>query len=262
MIAEIPFQDYSSSVAKAFDQIHAPAVLAKQALILVKPNLVTASPFPVTTSSEMCRAVVNYIRKNAPEANIVLAEGCGSMHHETAHVFEELGYAELAEELGIELVDLNHAPVVTNFNPDCAVYPEMTLPEIAFTHFIVSVPVLKRHSLAGTSGALKNMMGFLPPSHYAGPGGSWKKAAFHARIHQSIRELCRYRAPDLSIMDATVGLAEYHLGGATCNPPINRILASFDPWAMDRRAGELLGLNWRGVGHLRHEHARRRPCSR
>lgn len=251
MLAEIPFQDYSSSVAKALDEIAAAGVLTSQARVLVKPNLVAPFPFPVTTPSEMCLAVVKHIQHVAPGARIVIAEGCGSMHHETAHVFECLGYAKLAEGLGTELVDLNHAPTVTLANHTCSMFPEMTLPEIAFTHFIVSVPVLKRHSLAQITGTLKNMMGFLPPSRFSGRGGSWKKAAFHVKMQQSIKELCQYRTPDLSIMDATVGLAEHHLGGATCNPPVNRILASFDPLAMDRHAAGLLGLNWRDIGHLR-----------
>lgn len=253
MLAEIPFREYASSVAKALDEIDAARVLANHERILVKPNLVAPFPFPVTTHPDMCRAVVKYIQQAAPEASIVIAEGCGSMHHETAHVFERLGYARLAEELGTGLVDLNNAPTVTMANPACSLFPEMTLPEMAFTHLIVSVPVLKRHSLARITGTLKNMMGFLPPSRYSGAGGSWKKAAFHMKMHQSIKELCQYRTPDLSIMDATVGLAEHYLGGAACNPPVNRILASFDPLAMDRRAAGLLGLDWRDIGHLRRE---------
>lgn len=251
MLAEILFQDYSSSVAKALDQINAAEVLANQSKILVKPNLVTSSPFPVTTPPEMCLAVIEYVQGVAPGASIVIAEGCGSVHHETINIFEHLGYAELAKDLGVRLMDLNHAPTVTILNDDCSMFPEMTLPEIAFTHYIISVPVLKRHSLAQITGTLKNMMGFLPPSRYSGAGGSWKKAAFHSNMQQSIKELCKYRTPDLSIMDATVGLADHHLGGATCDPPINRILASFDPFAMDRRAAALLGLDWRKVDHLR-----------
>ena len=51
-------------------------------------------------------------------------------------------------------------------------------------------------------------------------------------------------------MDATVGLADYHLGGARSQPPVNRILASRDARALDRQAADLLGMDWRQVGHL------------
>jgi len=124
-----------------------------------------------------------------------------------------------------------------------------TSAHIATTHFIISVPVLKAHSLALMTGSMKNMMGFAPPRHYQ-QGGHWKKSAFHAHMHESVIELNRYRAPELSVMDASVGLREYHLGGAHCSPPANRILASLDARALDRRAAGLLGLDWRRVPHL------------
>jgi uncharacterized protein (DUF362 family) len=127
----------------------------------------------------------------------------------------------------------------------------MHLPEIAFTHTIISVPVLKAHSLAGITGTLKNMLGFAPPAHYSGRYGGWKKAVFHGRMQQSIVDLNRYIAPDLTIMDASVGMAEYHLGGPECDPPVARIVAGCNPWAVDRAAARLLGLDWRDIGHVR-----------
>ena len=51
-------------------------------------------------------------------------------------------------------------------------------------------------------------------------------------------------------MDATVGLAEFHLGGAHCDPPLGRLIAGTDPLAIDRRGAELLGLDWRDIPHL------------
>ncbi|MFC1592325.1 DUF362 domain-containing protein, partial [Thermodesulfobacteriota bacterium] len=58
------------------------------------------------------------------------------------------------------------------------------------------------------------------------------------------------RTPDLSLMDATIGLAEYHLGGRRCEPPVNMLLAGDDPVAVDRKAAELLGLDWHRIPHL------------
>ena len=94
------------------------------------------------------------------------------------------------------------------------------------------------------------MMGVVPPRHYAGRHGTWKKALFHEHLDNAICELNRYRSPDFTVIDATIGLAEFHLGGARCNPPVNRILAGADACAVDREASTLLGLDWRRVGHL------------
>jgi hypothetical protein len=51
-------------------------------------------------------------------------------------------------------------------------------------------------------------------------------------------------------MDCSIGMAEFHLGGAQCDPPINRIIAGFNPWEVDREAAGLLRLNWEDIGHI------------
>lgn len=58
------------------------------------------------------------------------------------------------------------------------VHKEMYLPQLIETHFIISVPVLKAHSLAEITGSMKNMMGLLPPKHYKGKYGIWNKSIF------------------------------------------------------------------------------------
>jgi uncharacterized protein (DUF362 family) len=95
------------------------------------------------------------------------------------------------------------------------------------------------------------MMGFAPPEHYSG-GGFWKKAIFHSNMQDSLIELNRYIVPDLTLMDAGVGLSEYHLGGPECDPPVNRLLAGTDPFAVDQAAARLLGLDPDKIPHIRH----------
>ena len=247
--AEIAFTSFAESVPQALDAIGAAGVLQKQKAVLVKPNLINASPPPITTPVECVEAVVGYVRASS-DAAIVIGEGCGDAHLETDEVFDRLGYRELAERLGVELVDLNHAPLVKLEDERCQVFPEMYLPEIAMSHYLISVPVLKAHSLAEITGTLKNMMGLAPPKHYAGRFGSWKKAVFHGRMHASIVDLNRYRTPNLSLVDATIGMADYHLGGPHCDPPVGRLLAGFDPLQVDRRCAELLGFRWQEIEHL------------
>ena len=246
--AVVPFEGFETSVGAAMDRAGAGPVLAEQPLVLLKPNLVNDSPPPITTPVRFVEAVAEYVRDNS-RARIVVAEGSGDACRETPEIFEALGYVEMAERLGIELVDLNHAPLRTVSDPACTVFDEMHLPEIGFTAFVISLPVLKIHSLAMVTGALKNMMGFAPPKHYG--GGGWKKARFHQRMQASIQDLCILLPPDFCVVDASVGMAEYHLGGAVCDPPIGRILAGSDPFEVDREGARLLGLDPDSVGHLR-----------
>ena len=74
-------------------------------------------------------------------------------------------------------------------------YAEMHLPEILFDSFVISLAMLKAHSISDVTLAMKNMIGCAPPSHYQ-VGGHWKKSAFHRHMHESIFELNCYRAPD------------------------------------------------------------------
>lgn len=248
-LATVDFTSYQQSIDQALDAINARQRLVEQTKILLKPNLINASPHPITTPPACCEAIIKYIRKNS-SAEIVIAEGCGEADLETPEIFQRLGYALLAEKYGVTLVDLNEAPVQLVKNSACPVFPEMYLPEIAFSHYIISVPVLKVHSLAQMTGTLKNMMGFAPPKYYSGRYGSWKKAVFHKKMQQSIIDLNTYLLPDLSIMDGSIGMAEFHLGGPHCDPPVNKIIAGYNPWQVDREAAELLGLDWRKIGHI------------
>jgi uncharacterized protein (DUF362 family) len=247
-VASVEFMAYDESVTKALDEIGAAEAISRHKAVMVKPNLITNSPPPVTTPPECCEAIVDYVRRHSA-AEVVIAEGCGAPSVETAELFDALGYRKLSERLGVPLVDLNTAGTKRLADDSCEVFPEMHLPEIAFTHYVISVPVLKAHSLADITGSMKNMLGLPPPEHYQTPG-HWKKAAFHRNMHTAIIELCRYRAPDLTVMDATVGLVDYHLGGRRLDPPANRILAGYDAREVDRLAADLLGLDWHAIPHL------------
>lgn len=247
-VEKIRFKSYAESVPVLLDKLGAAAVFRGLKQVLIKPNLVNDSPPPVTTPVECCEALVEYIRRYS-SARIVIAEGCGAADYDTPEVFEKLGYARLSERLDVPLVDLNYAPAVEISRGGCRLFPSMRLPEIAFDSFILSVPVLKAHSLAGITGTLKNMMGFAPPAFYQ-QGGHWKKSSFHRRMHESIVELNRYVTADLTVLDGRTGLAEYHLGGAECDPPVEMLAGGYDPLAVDREAARLLGIDWRGIPHL------------
>lgn len=248
-VAIVAFRSYAESVPEALEKIGAGQRLSGETAVLLKPNLVSASPHPVTTPAACCEAIVAYVR-SCSSAKIMIAEGTGDAFRETDEVFDLLGYTKLAARYGVELLDLNTAPLRRLENHHCHDYTEFYLPDVAFTHFIISVPVLKAHSLAIITGSMKNMMGFAPPRYYAGGPGGWKKAQMHHRMQQAILDLNRYCRPDLTVMDASVGLADYHLGGRRCDPPVEKILAGFDAAAVDRQAATLLGLDWRTIPHL------------
>ncbi len=247
-----PFGTFDTAIPRALEAAGAPPVLARQRRVVIKPNLVNASPPPVTFPVEAARALVAAVR-GWSRAEVLIAEGVGDAERSTPEIFRIHGYDRLARDLGVDLVDLNEAPLVRLADPACRVFPELWLPRILTESFVISAAVLKAHSLAGVTLSMKNMMGAAPPRFYR-RGGYWKKSAFHARMHEAVYELNRYRKPDLALIDGSVGLAGHHLGGPPCDPPVGRVVAGFDPVAVDAAGCGLLGIDWRTIGHVRLAH--------
>ncbi len=218
--------------------------------ILIKPNLVEPQNPPITTHVGLIEVLIDYLQEHLPEQRLIIGEGTGSLSRDTYHCFDVLGYTRLAQDRGLELIDLNVEELTHKQDSDCNRWPEMYLPKLLDEVFLLSVPILKAHTLAKVTLTMKNMMGCAPPAHYNG-GGPWGKASFHTRMHESIFDLNRYRTPDFTLLDATIGMSQSHLWGPSCDPPINRLAASWDPVAIDSYGAALLGKDWRTVEHIR-----------
>lgn len=251
-LATVDFLTYPESVPALLDLLQLGPALASVERVVIKPNLVNTSPPPVTTPVELVTAIVNYVR-DVSNAKIVVAEGCGSPLYDTYRVFGKLGYVELADRHGIGLVDLNTAELLSLNDSSCRLHPQLMMPRVIMESFLISVPVLKRHSLAKVTLTMKNMMGCAPPKHYGGL--IWKKSKFHKTLHRSIFEMNLHRTPDLTILDGSVGLAGYHLGGPKCKPPVRKLVGGFDPVAVDAHGAGLLCLDWREIEHIALAHS-------
>lgn len=248
----IDFKSYEASVPEILDVIGLADSLTGQQCILIKPNLVNMSAPPVTLPVTAVRAIVNYCRQHT-DAQIIIAEGTGEPNLTTWDVFREHGYQELAEEKGLRLMDLNDTELVELRHNNCSVFTTFMMPKILMNSFVISAATLKAHSLAKVTLSMKNMIGVAPPAYYQ-RGGYWRKSAFHEQMHTSVFELNLYRKPDFAFIDGSVGLADHHLGGPTCEPPVAKLIAGFDPVAVDAKGAGLLGVSWKEVGHIRMAH--------
>jgi uncharacterized protein (DUF362 family) len=247
------FVSWQISVPLLLDAAGLKKRLASVKKVIIKPNLVGPHNPPVTTPVELVEALALYIHITCPNLDIIIAEGCGSASNNTWQVFEALGYNRLADLDQVTLMDLNEAPLAYMQNSKCRRWPDMHLPKIIFESFLISVPVLKAHSLAGVTLTMKNMIGLAPPAHYQ-QGGPWKKASFHRGIQDAVFDLNCYRSPDFTLLDATIGMQKAHLGGPTCDPPPNRLAVSYDPVGIDSYGCRLLGIKWNTIGHLAMAH--------
>jgi len=248
-----PAQPLYESLEPLLDAAGLLEALAGQKQIVIKPNLVEALDPPITTPVALVEALIDYLIPRTTNIKIIVADGTGSLDYDTSHCFEYLGYLHLGSRERVELLDLNTEPSLYLSDTSCKRWPQMYLPELLFESFLISVPVLKAHSLSRVTITMKNMMGCAPPAHFKG-GGYWGKSSFHRGIEEAIFDLNRYRSPDFTLLDATIGMARAHLWGPTCKPPIDRIAASYDPVAIDSYGASLLNKSWQDIGHIRMAH--------
>ncbi len=248
--SEKDYEWWSGSVNLLLEAAGLAEVLKWHGKVVLKPNLVEALNPPITTPVGLTEAVCRYIMEHAPGTEIVVADGTGSLDYDTFHCFDELGYSAMSKRIGVKLLDLNEEEPVRLTDPELKFWPEIFLPRIIIESYLISLPVLKAHTLAGVTLSMKNMIGTAPPSHYQ-EGGHWKKSAFHEHMDESIFDINLCRAPDFTVLDATVGMSEAHLWGAHCDPPPGLVVASYDPVAIDAYGASLLGKDWRDIGHIR-----------
>lgn len=243
-IAKISFTNYETSVGQALDLIEAGLRLPQDGLIIIKPNLTNSSPPPVTTPVAAVEAVFQYCKRRS-SARIAIGDGCGEGR--TGDVFRTLGYTDFAKREDIELIDFNEAEAVLLKNSDAFQLKQLYMPKIAMDAFIISVPVLKDHSFTGTTIAMKNMFGLAPGRFYQ---GGWNKSKLHSpSTDKSVVDICLYKKPDLSVVDASTVLRGMHLAGT--EEKLNLILASFDPVAIDALGSRLLGHDPKKLEYLR-----------
>ena len=241
----LPFKDYERTVFELMDRLEVAPLLAEQGLILLKPNLVTSSPPPVTTDVGMVAAVAKWCREMT-SATIVVVEGSGE--GETHQNYRHLGYRKVPAD---DFIDLDREEIAEYAHPEAERFDRIWLPKLVTQGFLISIPVLKDHSTAGVTLSIKNMIGMLPASRYSGYW-SFKKSAVHdGDLDQAIADLARYRAPDLALVDGRIGMKGSHLSGTPCTPQKRVLVGGRNPWAVDARAAWILGWSWEQIGHLR-----------
>lgn len=212
--------------------------------VIIKPNIVEPSPPPVTTDVRVVEGIVKALKK-AGIIDVAVAEGSGT--GDTMDNFQKLGYTEL----DTELVDLDKEKTVRLQVNNHRVWKHITVPEILINAFIISVPVLKEHSMCGVTLSLKNMIGILPARDYSGYW-TYKKSQVHKYDTDGcIADIISVISPRWAIVDSTIGMRGSHLSGTPIAPPINLVYGSDVPFEADKFGCELLGKNWQNIRYLR-----------
>ncbi|MFC1490697.1 DUF362 domain-containing protein [Candidatus Latescibacterota bacterium] len=128
--------------------------------VLIKPNFLSSTDPLASTQAEAVRPVLELL-SGIQTGPVIIGEGAA---HSTQTAFDNFGYNNIAQEFGVELIDLNHDTFSRNIEiltqtrgVNSVQYSDIA----ANADTRISVAVAKTHDFAAVTLSLKNMMGCL-----------------------------------------------------------------------------------------------------
>jgi hypothetical protein len=136
------------------------------------------------------RAFITTLRERYSNIDILVGEGVAAGCDPWRN-FQVSGYARLAAEMKVQLIDLHNTEWLTVEWE----FGKLELPRVAFERTYINLPILKPSSACLISGALKNQKGLVHPNI--------KKQFHRLGLHRQIAALNVVIQPSLTIMDCS-----------------------------------------------------------
>jgi len=218
-------------------------------IVVLKPNVCTAVKDiadVANTSVEVTAAVCEMLLTRT--TRIFIGES-RHMRQTPWEAFPAAGYVEMAERLGVTLVNFSEEPTIPC---ECEPVGTIHLPRrILEADAFITLPVLKTHALTYFTGTLKNQWGCVP--NYE------DRLHHHLRIHELLPTLHRVLKPKLSLIDAVLAMdGRGPVAGNRRN--LDMVLASRDGVALDAAAMRLVGLDPQRCRHVVNAATRNLGC--
>jgi uncharacterized protein (DUF362 family) len=209
--------------------------------IVIKPNLCDFRPSweGGTTDPKIVEAFIEIIREKAnPRIAIVESNhAVGDADDE----FERMGYTELAENIGVDLVNLSkdkrYEVALEGYFFETLEVPETLLRATK----IISIAKLKTHAQQKITCSMKNLFGLLPRK---------AKAKYHPFMNEVLADLNEFYKPSLCIIDGIVGMEGFGPSDGD-KKEVGIIICGRNPVAVDAVAARIMGFYPRGVPNLR-----------
>jgi len=237
--------------------------------ILLKPNLVGDLDYS-TTKPEVIEALVLLMKGAGKE--VTIGEGSAAaggfnvvgpdvyrtrksdiLDGMQKHVFDKLGYGELAESNNIQLINFHGGDLVEVQVEDGLFMDKIILHKsIAETDMLCSVPMMKTHVLATVTLGLKNLIGLYPGSEYYSVRSWLHDRAAEAGspgIAFEILDIVRATKPGLTVIDGTTAMEGDGPSEGTL-VDMGLIIASSNPLAADMVASKIMGFEPHKIPHL------------
>ena len=235
--------DYSQMDRAVEEILQAFPLPWKEKKVLIKPNIL--GPFPpekgITTHPSLIRSLVRALKKRGATCKVGDNPGHNgyAANERCARIS---GILDAAEGEYINLAkDSVQLSLESQFLEKLAVSRAVLDADL-----LINVPKFKTHVQTQVTGAVKNMFGILV--------GAEKARVHHAvprprQFSEALVDIYQIRVPDLTLMDAVVGMEGNGPSGKDLRP-IGKILASRNGVSLDGLMAAMMGIPPRKVDHL------------
>ena len=266
-IVRIRNEKTAAAVEKAIDLLGGIKRVTKGVnTVMLKPNLVSSQP-EATTKLAVVRALAESMQRAGKEVSI--GEGSaaapkfnllGTAIYRTRkreildpmqqYVFEQLGYAELAKNLRVPLINLHSGDLVEVSVPGGFVFDKITLHKsLAEVDLLCSVPMMKTHQLATVTLGMKNLIGAFPGTVYQSVRGRMHDIASQVEPTAAsavVVDMVRANKLGLVVIDGSMAMEGNGPSmGKTFKMDV--IVAGTNPVATDMVAASLMGFQAKEV---------------
>jgi uncharacterized protein (DUF362 family) len=212
--------------------------------VLIKPNICTISDNTgyAVTRIDLVKNLVKLLYEENEKLTIRIIES-DSQSKYAEEAYEKFGYKKLEEDMqragfDLELVDLSQAELKL-VEYDGLYFENPELPDVLTeASYFISLAVPKTHNLSNITGAMKNQFGVLPRKD---------QGFYHSSLEEIIVDLNQIIQPDLSIIDARVGIQGWN---GTKTRPLNAFIFGRSPLAVDATMARIMGFNPEKIPHL------------
>lgn len=203
--------------------------VGKAKKIFVKPNIVSSEPYPTTTHPE----VLDTLLSRLSDREVLVGDGPAVDAGRSRKILNVTPLRKVCDHHGVRLVNFYSEKMKKLTSERGYKIKISTLPLVC--DFVISLPVLKVHSICGLSGALKNQFGYLSRQD---------RVLMHCGIknlQKGIAEVNAAVPTNLFIVDAVdtlIKAQERRHGG--CPAELGVMIAGTDPVSLDCFGLELL----------------------
>ncbi len=262
-LARVKNGKIDAAVEEAIDLLGGIETVAKgKERILLKPNLVSDQAF-ACTRPQVVETLARLMKKGGKDVSV--GEGSAAAGNFNAsqlgifrtkkreilepmqqHVFDRLGYGELAERVGIPLVNLHTGDMVKMKVPGGGLaFGELQIHHaLVETDLLCSVPMMKTHDLATVTLGMKNVIGLYPGQVYGTVRHEVHNHAFDQGspgVAWEILDMFRVNKMGLVVVDGSRAMeGDGPSDGILVD--MNLIVAGTNPLATDMVAAAAMGI--------------------